>query len=64
MRVEFGDRLVVAETDRHARACTVLEVRDPSGEPPYLVRWYDTGSEEVFVPRSSEELLNLGHTTL
>ena len=63
MRVALGDRLVVAETDEHKRACTVLEVRDPSAEPPYVVRWYDTGHEEVFFPRANTHLFNLGHTT-
>jgi hypothetical protein len=32
------------------RDCEVLEVRHPNGEPPYVVRWGDTGHEDLFFP--------------
>ncbi len=34
----------------HDRDCEVLEVRHAGGEPPYLVRWGDTGTEDLFFP--------------
>jgi hypothetical protein len=64
MYVELGDRLVVAETDERERACTVLEVKESQDPPNYLVRWYDTGTQEVLTPPAKALFLNLGPMTL
>lgn len=52
MKAHAGDRLVIKghriyEPDREAR---VLEVRGPDGEPPYRVRWSDSGRETLLYP--------------
>jgi hypothetical protein len=52
MRASVGDRIVirghhVGEPDRD---CEVMEVQGPGGEPPYLVRWDDSGHETLFFP--------------
>jgi hypothetical protein len=39
-----------------------MEIRDASGEPPYLVRWFDTGDEELFSPDPNATLMNLGQS--
>lgn len=52
MQANVGDRIVirghhVGEPDRD---CEVLEVRGREGEPPYVVRWGDSGHEGLFFP--------------
>ena len=54
MQAAVGDRIIikghhVGEPDRD---CEVLEVRHANGEPPYVVRWQDTGHEDLFFPGS------------
>ncbi len=63
---EIGDRLVLTGrwTGGHDRVCGLMEIREPSGEPPYLVRWYDTGDEELWSPGPNTSLVNLGHALL
>jgi hypothetical protein len=61
MGVSVGDRIVirghrVGEPDGD---CEVLEVRGPDGEPPYVVRWADTGHETLFVPGSDAAVEHL-----
>ena len=47
-----GDRIIVHGThvDDPTRDAEVLEVRGDNGEPPYVVRWDDTGQEAFFFP--------------
>jgi hypothetical protein len=52
MHAKVGDQIVVGghragQPDRH---CIVLEVRNDNGEPPYLVRWEDSGHEGLYFP--------------
>jgi Domain of unknown function (DUF1918) len=52
MKASPGDRLIVhshtiGTPDRDAE---VVEVRGPGGEPPFLVRWSDTGHEGLLYP--------------
>lgn len=51
---KVGDRIVIGgrRAGQPDRACEVLEVRHSNGEPPYVVRWGDTGHEDLFVPGS------------
>jgi hypothetical protein len=37
----------------------VLEVHGPDGEPPYVVRWSDTGEEGLFFPGSDASVRHL-----
>jgi hypothetical protein len=37
----------------------VLEVHGADGEPPYVVRWSDTGEEGLFFPGSDASVQHL-----
>jgi hypothetical protein len=52
MKASVGDRLVVKGLIAGApsRDGEVLAVEGPDGEPPYLVRWSDTGRQSLFFP--------------
>jgi hypothetical protein len=52
MHASVGDRIVIrghhiGEPDHDGE---VIEVRGKDGQPPYLVRWEDTGHETLFFP--------------
>jgi len=51
MRAAVGDRIVIRahRIGEHDRDAEVLET-GPNGEPPYRVRWDDTGHEGLFFP--------------
>jgi hypothetical protein len=38
----------------------VVEVRHPDGEPPFVVRWGDTGHEDLFVPGPDAAVVRTG----
>jgi hypothetical protein len=52
MHAKVGDRIVIGghRAGQPDREGEVLELRHPNGEPPYLVRWGDTGHEDLFFP--------------
>lgn len=52
VQARVGDRIVVHSTHlgEPERSGEVLEVRGPSGAPPYLVRWSPDGHEGLFFP--------------
>ena len=52
MRAKVGDRIVIKghRMGQPDRDCEVIELRHPTGEPPYVVRWGDTGKEDLFFP--------------
>ena len=52
MHAQVGDRIVVAgaTVGAPARDGEIVEVHGANGEPPYLVRWSDTGRETLFFP--------------
>ena len=54
MHAKRGDRIIVKghHVDEPVRDCEVLEVHGENGEPPYLVRWGDSGHEALFFPGS------------
>jgi hypothetical protein len=63
MHASVGDRIIikshhVGEPERDAE---VLEVRGPEGEPPYVVRWGDTGHTTLFFPGSDAALQHFAH---
>ena len=66
MRAEVGNMLVVrghrqGEPDRRGE---IIEVHGVNGNPPFLVRWDDTGHEVLVFPgpdAAVEEIGALGH---
>ena len=63
MRAAVGDRIVirghhVGDPDRD---CEVLEVPDDDGEPPYLVRWGETGHRSLFFPGNDASVHHVEH---
>jgi hypothetical protein len=52
MKAHVGDRIVIRghRSGQVTRDCEVLEVHSTAGEPPYRVRWGDTGHEGLFFP--------------
>lgn len=52
MKAKVGDRLVIKghRVQEPDRVAAILEVRGPDGEPPYLVRWNETGRETMMYP--------------
>jgi hypothetical protein len=62
MHAHPGDRIVVRGPDPAdpARECEVLDVRGPSGDPPYQVRWLDNGHVEFCRPAYGRVLHHSG----
>ncbi len=60
MHAKVGDRILIGSrrVGQPDRNCEVLEVRHQNGEPPYLVRWGDTGHEDLFFPGPDAAVLN------
>lgn len=63
MKASAGDRIVIrghhiGEPDRD---CEVLAVEGPDGDPPYRVRWGDTGHESLFFPGSDAVVQHYDH---
>lgn len=52
MYAAVGDRLVIRSThvDGPVRDAEILEVRGENGQPPYVIRWSDSGHEAFFYP--------------
>jgi hypothetical protein len=63
MHLETGDRLLVTEQHGNGASyvCRVLSTWGPTGEPPFVVLRYDTGTEELLVPHAELELRVLTH---
>ena len=73
MHAQVGDRIVVAgaTVGTPVRDGEIVEVDGTAGDPPYLVRWSDTGRESLFSqvptrtssttdPRRGEPALGIG----
>lgn len=52
MRASTGDHIRLRDDDRggQEREAVVLEVHGTDGAPPYVVRWCDDHTEEVYFP--------------
>lgn len=63
MRASVGDRLIVhgAHLDDPVRDGEILEVRGENGEPPYVVRWSDTGHEGFIFPGPDATIQHFEH---
>lgn len=62
MKAQVGDRIVVVspQVGGVVRDCLVVELRNPDGSPPYVVRWADTGQEALYFPGSDGRVQHLG----
>ncbi len=60
MHANVGDRILVGgrKVGQSQRDCVVMEVRHANGEPPYVVKWSDTGHEDLFFPGSDASVLS------
>lgn len=64
MKAQVGDMLVVSghRVGEHDRTGEILEVRGEHGEPPYVVRWDETGHEGLYFPGSDAHVQHLKPT--
>jgi hypothetical protein len=62
MHAHPGDRIVVRGPDPAdpGRECEVLDVRGPSGDPPYQVRWLDDGRIDFCLPHYGRVIRHRG----
>jgi hypothetical protein len=62
MQAVPGDELVAASgATRDTRNAEILEVRGSDGQPPYRVRWRDTGMIALVTPFMGSVVLPAGH---
>ena len=62
MQAVPGDELVAASSaTRRTRNAEILEVRGDDGQPPYRVRWRDTGLVALVTPMVGSFVLAAGH---
>lgn len=61
MRATVGDQIVVhsAHVDEPNRDGEIIDVRGRDGEPPFLVRWADTGHEALMYPGPDAQIRHL-----
>ena len=52
MKASVGDHIVVASpaVDGPVRDGEIVELRNPDGSPPYVVRWSDSGHTGLYFP--------------
>lgn len=58
MKASVGDHIVIASptVDRPVRDGEIIELRNPDGSPPYVVRWSDTGTTGLMYPGADAHL--------
>jgi hypothetical protein len=63
MKASVGDRILIAAATlgKPVRDGEILEVRGPSGTPPYLVQWSDDGHQTLFFPGPDAQLEHYAH---
>ncbi len=63
MKAKAGDHLVIMGRHVHhpVREGEVLEVRGEDGDPPFVVRWSDTGHATILYPGSDARVVADGH---
>lgn len=63
MHASVGDRLIVhgVHVDDPTRDGEILEVRGAGGQPPYIVRWSDTGHEGFVFPGPDATIQHFEH---
>ncbi|HLF99390.1 MAG TPA: DUF1918 domain-containing protein [Acidimicrobiia bacterium] len=52
MQASVGDRLAIKahHVGEHDRDAEIVDVRGPGGDPPWVIRWEDSGHEVLFFP--------------
>ena len=52
MQVSVGDRIIIKphHAGEPSRDCVVVEIHGSDGQPPYVVRWADSGHDTLFFP--------------
>jgi hypothetical protein len=65
MKASIGDRIVVVspQVGGVVRDCIVVELRNPDGSPPYVVRWTDTGQQALYFPGSDGRVQHVAPET-
>lgn len=65
MKASIGDRIVVVspQVGGVVRDCIVVELRNPDGSPPYVVRWSDTGQQALYFPGSDGRIQHTAGAT-
>jgi len=63
MKATIGDRIIIkghhlGEPDRD---CEVIGVDGSDGDPPFRVRWGDTGHEAIFFPGAEARVQHYDH---
>ncbi len=60
MRAEVGDRLLISRRrpSERDRVCRVKRLCGRGSTAPFLVEWYDTGTEELLLPDLDTAILN------
>lgn len=62
MQAVPGDELVATSgTTGRTRNAEILEVRGADGQPPYRIRWRDTGLVALVTPLLGSVVLPAGH---
>ena len=61
MHATVGDQIVIhsAHVDEPNRDGEIIDVRGRDGEPPFLVRWADTGHEALMYPGPDAQIRHL-----
>jgi Domain of unknown function (DUF1918). len=61
MHAIVGDQILIHNThvEEPVREGEIIEVRGQGGEPPFLVRWSDTGHEALIYPGPDAEVRHL-----
>jgi Domain of unknown function (DUF1918) len=64
MQASAGDRIILRShrTGEPDRDCEVLEVRGSDGQPPYIVRWADSGHQAILYPGPDAWIQHFEHT--
>lgn len=65
MHAQVHDRIIVLSQHEGEpnRDGEVLDVRGADGQPPYLIRWSDTGHEGLFFPEAGAVIHHAGTET-
>jgi hypothetical protein len=63
MKATVGDRIIIMghHVGEPARDGEILEVLGPKGEPPYRVRWEETGEVVLFIPGPDATVQHFDH---
>ena len=63
MRGSVGDRIIIKShhEGEPSRDGEIVQIREPDGSPPYVVRWSDSGHTSFFFPGPDAVLQHFDH---